>query len=198
MFRGRPKRVWKQRYRDNHFLDCRVYNLALLEYLGFSKMTSEDWAERERGAPAGEELAWKAAAMAGVDGQDTDGEAPAGEAEVTVVAPEGRKLTWGEAVDKFKRRRMMADDDVRAGEELARAWLDGKSELIDDLAALVDGMDRPLDGTARASRSRCSLGAQGQGSRGIRTHRGADEGAANTRGAARAGLRRRRIPTADA
>ena len=44
----------------------------------------------------------------------------------------------------------MADDDARAGEELARAWLDGKSELIDDLAALVDGMDKPLDGTARA------------------------------------------------
>src|ERR1700722_3408727 len=44
----------------------------------------------------------------------------------------------------------MVDDDVRAGEELARAWLDGKSELIDDLAALVDGMDKPLDATARA------------------------------------------------
>jgi phage terminase large subunit GpA-like protein len=57
MFRGRTKRVWKQRYRDNHFFDCRVYNLALLEYLGFSKMTSEDWSElaRERGAPAGEQ-----------------------------------------------------------------------------------------------------------------------------------------------
>jgi hypothetical protein len=44
----------------------------------------------------------------------------------------------------------MVDDDVRAGEELARAWLQGKSELIDDLAALVDGMTRPLDATARA------------------------------------------------
>jgi hypothetical protein len=44
----------------------------------------------------------------------------------------------------------MSDDDARAGEELARAWLQGKSELIDDLGALVDGMDRPLDGTARA------------------------------------------------
>src|ERR1700722_8066205 len=43
----------------------------------------------------------------------------------------------------------MVDDDVRAGEELARAWLQGKSELIDDLAALVDGMTRPLDATAR-------------------------------------------------
>ena len=39
-------------------LDVRVYNLALLEYLGFSKMSPEDWAERAkmRGPPAGEEL----------------------------------------------------------------------------------------------------------------------------------------------
>ena len=44
----------------------------------------------------------------------------------------------------------MVDDDVRAGEELAKAWLRGEGELIDDLAALVDGMDKPLDETARA------------------------------------------------
>ena len=43
----------------------------------------------------------------------------------------------------------MADDDARAGEELARAWLQGKSELINDLAALVDGMSQPLDATAK-------------------------------------------------
>jgi hypothetical protein len=42
----------------------------------------------------------------------------------------------------------MVDDDVRAGEELAKAWLRGEGELIDDLAALVDGMTRPLDATA--------------------------------------------------
>ena len=42
----------------------------------------------------------------------------------------------------------MSDD--RAGEELAKAWLRGEGELIDDLAALVDGMDKPLDETARA------------------------------------------------
>jgi hypothetical protein len=40
--------------------------------------------------------------------------------------------------------------DDRAGEDLARAWLRRKSELDDDLAALVDGMDKPLDATARA------------------------------------------------
>ena len=51
-YRGRTRRVWKQRYKDNHFLDCRVYNLSLLEYLGFSKMSQEDWNElaAERGA----------------------------------------------------------------------------------------------------------------------------------------------------
>jgi hypothetical protein len=44
----------------------------------------------------------------------------------------------------------MSDDDARAGEELARAWLQGKSELIDSLADLVEGMSHPLDETARA------------------------------------------------
>lgn len=44
--RGRPMKVWKIRAsdKDNHFLDCRVYNLALAEYLGLSRMTADDWA----------------------------------------------------------------------------------------------------------------------------------------------------------
>jgi hypothetical protein len=33
--------------------------------------------------------------------------------------------------------------------ELARAWLAGKSELMDDLADLVEGMSHPLDPAAR-------------------------------------------------
>jgi hypothetical protein len=36
------------------------------------------------------------------------------------------------------------------GEELAKAWLRGEGELLDSLADLVEGMDKPLDGTARA------------------------------------------------
>jgi hypothetical protein len=40
--------------------------------------------------------------------------------------------------------------DAKEGEEMAKAWLRGEGELIDDLADLVAGMDRPLDGTARA------------------------------------------------
>jgi hypothetical protein len=43
----------------------------------------------------------------------------------------------------------MSDDDVRAGEELAKAWLAGKSGLSDDLALLVSGLSQPLDATAR-------------------------------------------------
>jgi hypothetical protein len=39
-----------------------------------------------------------------------------------------------------------ANEDV----ELARAWLQGKSELMDDLADLVESMmDKPLDAAAR-------------------------------------------------
>jgi hypothetical protein len=62
----------------------------------------EDWdeLERERGAPAGEAL-WQGAATESVDDQDADaGDAAAVVAEVAVDAP---KMTWGEAVDKFKR-----------------------------------------------------------------------------------------------
>jgi hypothetical protein len=40
----------------------------------------------------------------------------------------------------------MSKEDV----ELARAWLAGKSELMDDLADLVEGMSHPLDPAARA------------------------------------------------
>jgi hypothetical protein len=44
----------------------------------------------------------------------------------------------------------MSDDDARAGEELARSWLQGKSEMSDDLALLVSGMTQPLDEMAKA------------------------------------------------
>lgn len=39
--------------RENHFLDCRVYNIALAEYLGRSIMTDAEWAAlaRHRGVP---------------------------------------------------------------------------------------------------------------------------------------------------
>ena len=55
-FRGRVRRFWKQRagQRDNHWLDCTVYCMALAEHLGLSNLTAAEWAAlaRERGAPA--------------------------------------------------------------------------------------------------------------------------------------------------
>lgn len=52
-YRGRTRKVWKVR-RDNHLLDCRVYNRALADYLGLSSTSPEDWAAlaRHRGLPA--------------------------------------------------------------------------------------------------------------------------------------------------
>lgn len=52
-FRGRTRKVWKVR-RDNHLLDCSVYNRALAEYLGLSTSTQDEWAAlaRHRGLPA--------------------------------------------------------------------------------------------------------------------------------------------------
>ncbi|UNJ22042.1 terminase large subunit [Microcystis phage vB_MweS-yong2] len=52
--RGRPAGKRWVRRGENHFLDCRVYNMALAEYLGLSSMTENDWAAlaRLRGRPA--------------------------------------------------------------------------------------------------------------------------------------------------
>ena len=54
-FRGRTRKVWKitSSERDNHLLDCRIYNLALAEYLGLSSTTQAEWAHlaRARGMP---------------------------------------------------------------------------------------------------------------------------------------------------
>lgn len=53
--RGKPRRVWKLRAseRDNHLLDCRVYGMAVAEYLGLSSLTDDEWAQiaRLRGLP---------------------------------------------------------------------------------------------------------------------------------------------------
>jgi hypothetical protein len=40
-------------------------------------------------------------------------------------------------------------DAAKEGEELAKAWLAGKSELFDDLADLVESMSHPLDPASR-------------------------------------------------
>jgi phage terminase large subunit GpA-like protein len=56
LVRGKKSRVWKIRasQRDNHFLDTSIYNAALAEYLGMSKLTAAEWAAlaKERGMPS--------------------------------------------------------------------------------------------------------------------------------------------------
>lgn len=51
--RGRPTGKRWVRRGENHFLDCRVYNLALAEYLGLSSMSPAEWLAlaRNRGLP---------------------------------------------------------------------------------------------------------------------------------------------------
>jgi phage terminase large subunit GpA-like protein len=51
-FKGRLRRVWKERG-ANHFLDCRIYNNALADYLGLNRMTPREWQSlaRLRGVP---------------------------------------------------------------------------------------------------------------------------------------------------
>lgn len=49
--RGRTRRVWKQSTEHNHLLDCRVYAMAMAEYLGLTRLTLEQWEilDAERG-----------------------------------------------------------------------------------------------------------------------------------------------------
>nr|WP_246701492.1 terminase gpA endonuclease subunit [Rhodopseudomonas sp. BR0G17] len=42
--RGRSSKYWRPRgNQENHFLDCRVYNMALADHLGLSSMTEDEW-----------------------------------------------------------------------------------------------------------------------------------------------------------
>ncbi|VFU07923.1 phage terminase large subunit family protein [Methylocella tundrae] len=55
VIRGKIRKFWKLKAseRDNHLLDCRIYNLATAEYLGLSSLTDDEWAQiaRIRGLP---------------------------------------------------------------------------------------------------------------------------------------------------
>ncbi len=55
--RGKMRRVWKERG-ANHFLDCAVYNRALADYLGLSRMTGDEWKSlaKMRNVPEGAPL----------------------------------------------------------------------------------------------------------------------------------------------
>jgi phage terminase large subunit GpA-like protein len=50
--RGRTVKVW-QESGPNHLLDCRIYAMAMLEYLGLSRMNADQWSAlaRMRGVP---------------------------------------------------------------------------------------------------------------------------------------------------
>ena len=42
--RGRTTKIWQPRgSQANHFLDCRIYNMALADHLGVSSMTDDEW-----------------------------------------------------------------------------------------------------------------------------------------------------------
>ena len=42
--RGRSAKIWKPRgSQANHYLDCRVYNMAVADHLGLSSMTEQEW-----------------------------------------------------------------------------------------------------------------------------------------------------------
>lgn len=43
MVKGRLHEEWKKSRRDNHFLDCRIYAMAIAEHLGLSRLNSEGW-----------------------------------------------------------------------------------------------------------------------------------------------------------
>jgi phage terminase large subunit GpA-like protein len=52
LVKGRLHEEWKKRREHNHFLDCRIYAMAMAEHLGLSRMTRVEWARlRERHEP---------------------------------------------------------------------------------------------------------------------------------------------------
>ena len=53
MINGRFKEEWKSIRKDNHFLDCRVYLMAMAEHLGLTRMSPSEWASlRKRRYPS--------------------------------------------------------------------------------------------------------------------------------------------------
>lgn len=48
ILRGKLYEGWNPRRVDNHFLDCRIYAMAIAEHLGLSRMRPEEWAALRR------------------------------------------------------------------------------------------------------------------------------------------------------
>ncbi len=45
LVKGKLNEEWKKRREHNHFLDCRIYAMAMAEHLGISRMSPADWAK---------------------------------------------------------------------------------------------------------------------------------------------------------
>lgn len=44
MVKGKLHEEWVPRREHNHFLDCRIYGMAMAEHLGLSRLTKSQWA----------------------------------------------------------------------------------------------------------------------------------------------------------
>ena len=43
LVKGKLHEEWKSRRADNHYLDCRIYAMAMAEHLGLTRMSKDDW-----------------------------------------------------------------------------------------------------------------------------------------------------------
>lgn len=97
-YRGRVRRKWKQLRPDNHFMDCRVYNMALAEHLGLSIMTDAQFAAlaRDRGMPPSDAMPLFAAAAST--------EAVPASSQTAVVSTEKPPETIDEKIARLMRK----------------------------------------------------------------------------------------------
>ncbi|MEP3049428.1 MAG: terminase gpA endonuclease subunit [Roseibium sp.] len=95
LVRGRMIEEWKPLRRDNHFLDCRVYAMAMAEHLNLSRMNSQQWAAlRARLIPAAAPDLFTEQAKASPDPEKT---------QPGTTSPKRNKAR-SRRRDKFKRR----------------------------------------------------------------------------------------------
>jgi phage terminase large subunit GpA-like protein len=96
------RREWRKKpHQANEALDIVVGARALAWGEGAGQLTASEW--RERAAKAHGALEQPTLFSAPLVEPETPAEMTWPTADVAVVAPEGRKLTWGEAIAKFKR-----------------------------------------------------------------------------------------------
>jgi phage terminase large subunit GpA-like protein len=102
-FKGRARRIWMPRAgEENHLLDCEIYNNALADYLGVSRMIPDEWRQliAMRGVPDGVVTADMFApapiqAQAHTSGQQIDSaEVRASSVTETSVRPSSMRSGW--------------------------------------------------------------------------------------------------------